>query len=102
MLNLLIIKKRVKAREKRTGLQLPVGSSSFNSDDNVSQNNIVVNSNDMQNISKKSLDVDSEDNKLCEQQQEYFKNSKVRDENGNLIVVYYSDTNDLIAFAYPL
>jgi hypothetical protein len=38
---------------------------------------------------KKSLDVDGKGNKLSEQQQEYLKNSKVRDENGNLLIVYH-------------
>lgn len=38
---------------------------------------------------KKSLDVDSEGNTLSEQQKEFFKDSKVRDENGNLLVVYH-------------
>jgi hypothetical protein len=33
--------------------------------------------------------VDSEGNTLTEAQQEYFKDSKVRDENGNLLVMYH-------------
>ena len=80
-------KKRVKAWEKRTGLQLPVGSSIPNS------NSIISNPNENVNI-KKSLDVDSEGNTLSKQQQEYFKESKVRDENGNLLVVYHGTTED--------
>lgn len=50
------------------------------------------------NVKKYSLDVDSEGNKLSEQQQEYFKNSKVRDENGNLQVVYHGTTNEFTVF----
>ena len=37
--------------------------------------------------------IDSNGNELSSQQSEYFKDSKVRDENGNLIPVYYG-TND--------
>lgn len=42
---------------------------------------------------KFSLKEDSDGNKLSEQQQEYFKDSKVRDENGNLLVVYHGTPN---------
>lgn len=42
---------------------------------------------------KKSLDVDSEGNTLSKQQQEYFKDSKVRDENGRLKVMYHGTPN---------
>ena len=42
-------------------------------------------------ISEEELenDVDSNGNKLSKEQIEYFKNSAVRDENGNLMVVYH-------------
>lgn len=43
----------------------------------------------MQGERNYSLKRDSEGNKLSDQQQEYFKNSKVRDEDGNLLVVYH-------------
>lgn len=36
---------------------------------------------------------DSDGNRLSEAQQEYFKNSKVRDENGNLKVMYHGTSN---------
>lgn len=38
---------------------------------------------------EKTLTKDSQGRELSEQQQEYFKDSKVRDENGNLQVVYH-------------
>ena len=41
---------------------------------------------------------DSDGNKLSEQQQEYFKNSKARDENGNLVVVYHGTEGEFYAF----
>lgn len=71
----------------------------------ISQNNITRNNEHLRTSNqetsenvKYSLDVDSEGNKLSEQQQEYFKNSKVRDENGNLQVVYHGTTNEFTVF----
>lgn len=52
------------------------------------------NSKKTQGIVKKSLDVDTDGNILTKAQQEYFKESKVRDENGRLKVVYRGGTNN--------
>ena len=41
---------------------------------------------------------DSNGNKLTKQQREYFKDSKVVDENGNLLVVYHQTNNDFTVF----
>lgn len=41
---------------------------------------------------------DSEGNELSKGQQEYFKDSKVRDENGNLLVVYHGTPNKFTIF----
>ena len=38
-------------------------------------------------------EYDSQGNKLTKTQQEFFKDSKVRDENGNLLVVYHGTNN---------
>ena len=43
-------------------------------------------------------ETDSEGNKLTKEQQEFFKDSKVRDENGNLLVVYHGTDADFTAF----
>ena len=43
-------------------------------------------------------DTDSEGNKLSEGQQEFFKDSKVRDKNGNLMVVYHGSPNKFFTF----
>ena len=52
-----------------------------------------------QKISDVQLSLkDSEGNTLTEAQQEYFKDSKVRDENGNLLVVYHGTTEDFTVF----
>ena len=42
---------------------------------------------------RKSLTVDSQNNQLTAEQQEFFKDSKVRDENGKLLVVYHGTPN---------
>ena len=41
---------------------------------------------------------DSTGRELSEGQQEYFKDSTVRDENGNLLVMYRGDANDFTVF----
>ena len=46
----------------------------------------------------KSTSVDSEGNELTNEQQEYFKDSKVRDEDGNLLVVYHGSYEDFTVF----
>ena len=43
---------------------------------------------------KKSLDVDTDGNKLSAEQQEYFVDSKIRDEDGRLLVVYHGTDYD--------
>ena len=42
--------------------------------------------------------VDSEGNKLSKEQQDYFKDSKVRDEEGRLQVVYHGTVSDFTVF----
>lgn len=49
-------------------------------------------SNSDENV-KKSLDVDTDGNKLSAEQQEYFADSKIRDEDGRLLVVYHGTNN---------
>lgn len=43
-------------------------------------------------------DVDSEGNKLSEGQQEFFKDSKVRDKKGNLLVLYHGTNSHFTVF----
>lgn len=40
--------------------------------------------------------IDSEGNKLSKEQMEYFKNSKIIDDSGNLLVVYHGTSSDVI------
>lgn len=42
--------------------------------------------------------TDSQDRELTKEQQEYFKDSKVRDEDGNLRVVYHGSSEDFTVF----
>uniref|UniRef100_UPI003FEF734D ADP-ribosyltransferase-containing protein n=1 Tax=Eubacterium sp. TaxID=142586 RepID=UPI003FEF734D len=62
--------------------------------DNIANNASNVNNNE----TKFSLDIDSDGNKLTQQQAEYFKNSKVRDEDGNLLKVYHGTTENFTVF----
>lgn len=71
------------------------GNAFFNT--TVSQNDTDVNNNSMQNNSKYSL-RDSDGNELTKQQREYFKDSKARDENGNLLVVYHGTDAEFTVF----
>lgn len=47
-----------------------------------------------------SLKTDSKGRKLTEAQEEYFKDSKVRDADGNLLVVYHGTGADFNEFSY--
>ena len=62
-------------------------SDSFH-DNNISQNDSDV---------KYSL-TDNQGRQLSEQQQEYFKDSKVRDDDGNLLTIYHTTTDDVAQF----
>lgn len=60
------------------------------STDSISQNE--------KNATRKSVKVDSDGRKLSEGQQEYFKNTKVLDDNGNLMVVYHGSPSKFNVF----
>ena len=76
--------------------KIPRGLNSYDLSrtDNISNNASNVNNNE----TKFSLDIDSNGNKLTQQQAEYFKNSKVRDEDGNLLKVYHGTTENFTVF----
>ena len=71
-----------------------LNSNELSRTDNISNNASNVNNNE----TKFSLDIDSDGNKLTPQQAEYFKNSKVRDEDGNLLKVYHGTTENFTVF----
>lgn len=58
------------------------------------------NKNDTQELDNSSFSIDDKGRKLAKSQQEYFKDSKVRDENGNLKVLYHGTPNDFTKFSY--
>lgn len=72
------------------------------SDTTVSQGNGNVNTHSMQNSkNNSSFSVsDSNGNQLSENQQKYFADSKVRDENGNLLVVRHGTNNEFNIFDF--
>lgn len=41
----------------------------------------------------KELELDSDGKKLTEEQKQYFKNTTVRDQNGNLLIVYHRNSS---------
>ena len=62
--------------------------------------NIANNASNVNNTGTKfSLDVDSDGNKLTQQQAENFENSKVRDDDGNLLKVYHGTSKSFTAFS---
>lgn len=77
--------------------KIPRGLNSYDLSrtDNIANNASNVNNTD----TKFSLDVDSDGNKLTQQQAEYFKNSKVRDDDGNLLKVYHGTSKSFTAFS---
>lgn len=61
-------------------------------------NSISQNQNNVNTKFSKNTALDSAGNELTNEQQEYFKDSKVRDENGNLLVVYHGSNADFTVF----
>lgn len=82
-------------------LQLPLGVK-YGYNTNISQNDTDVNSSIRKkegNNTKFSFpETDSNGNKLSEQQREYFKDSKIVDDNGNLKVMYHGSPNSFTVF----
>lgn len=73
-----------------------LNESIFEKTENVNRENEEI-SNKVQK-SKKAVAKDSEGNTLSEGPQEYFKDSKVRDEDGNLLVMYHGTDSDFTVF----
>lgn len=98
-------KKRIDRWSKFTRLQLPVNNVSVNSNTTVPQNGTSVNTHSMQNSSEDAQDgevrksvKDSQGNTLSEEQQKFFKDSAVRDDDGNLLVVYHGTDAEFTVF----
>ena len=56
------------------------------------------NNNNQKELDNSSFSYDSQGRALSKQQQEYFKDSKVRDEKGNLEIVYHGTPSDFTVF----
>ena len=92
----------------RDGLQLPRRNPAVDFDTiSVAQDTDAVNNYSMQNSAEDAsgkhslMDIpamDSTGRELSAEQQEYFKDSKVRDEDGNLLVVYHGTDADFTVF----
>lgn len=87
--------KKIKAAPTKDIKYIPQRSAQPSSDTTVSQGNGNVNTHSMQNSKNNSSfsASDSNGNQLSENQQKYFADSKVRDENGNLKVMYRGGNN---------
>ena len=76
-------------------------NSNVNSDtSSTTKYSIPINKNNTQEINNSSFSFDDKGRKLAKSQQEYFKDSKARDENGNLKVLYHGTPNDFTKFSY--
>lgn len=88
----------------------PTGFSANNiphSNNNVNNNtssttkySMPISENNAQELDDSSFSFDDKGRKLAKSQQEYFKDSKARDENGNLKVLYHGTPNDFTKFSY--
>lgn len=98
-------------KERGTGFSTAAGSflekNIPQSDNNVNSNtssttkySIPTNKNNTQKLDNSSFSFDDKGRKLAKSQQEYFKDSKARDENGNLKVLYHGTPNDFTKFSY--
>lgn len=57
-----------------------------------------LNENNVQELDNSSFSLDDKGRTLTKEQQEYFKDSKVRDKNGNLKTMYHGTRNDFTVF----
>lgn len=76
-------------------------NSNVNSDtSSTTKYSIPTNKNNTQELDNNSFSFDDKGRKLTKEQQEYFKDSKVRDENGNLLEVYHGTPFNFTQFNY--
>ena len=84
----------VKIKENGAGYHPIVAGANTVSNNSIRQNSEKSTESDI----KYSLREDSEGRKLSKEQVEFFKNSKVVDESGNLLVVYHGTKSDFTIF----
>ena len=84
-----------------TANNIPQSSNNVNSNtSSATKYSIPINKNNTQKLDNSSFSFDNKGRKLSKGQQEYFKDSKARDENGNLKVLYHGTPNDFTKFSY--
>ena len=103
----------IEVYNKKRSAKLPIQSGNFNtlSTDNISQSDTKVKSNtsstkysmqesknDTQELNNGSFFYDNQGRRLTKERQYYFKNSKIRDKNGNLLVMYHGSPNEFTVF----
>lgn len=77
-----------------------------NSNENIEQTNEITDkshqedTNGIEELENSSFSYDNQGRKLTKEQQEYFKDSKAKDENGNLKVLYHGTPNEFNKFSY--
>ena len=97
-------KKRATKVLRAIGFQMPtaLADSGFIGSITYSRDNVNISGKDFRNVvdtsTQFSMRVDSEGRELSEAQQEFFKDSKVRDEEGRLLTVYHTTDNDFTVF----
>lgn len=85
-----------KRKKPTTGNGSSARESSALNGGRLSENSVLQNG---ENVKRYSLKTDSEGRELTEQQQEYFKDSEVRDEDGRLIPVYHGSQAQFTEFS---
>lgn len=75
-------------------------NNNVNNDISSTKYSIPTNKNNTQELDNNSFSFDDKGRKLTKEQQEYFKDSKVRDENGNLLEVYHGTPFNFTQFNY--
>lgn len=89
-------KNEVTKIEQILGKQFSNNLLNGNFEESISEYKKIVNS--QINATRESRQVDSDGNALTQAQADYFKDSKVRDEDGNLLVVYHGTPNNFTVF----
>lgn len=95
-----VVSAYINKKDTFSEVAVPNGPSRYVQDESQSYvfNNIIPDSAKNTTTSEKFSDRDSDGNRLTKAQIEFFKDSKVRDEDGNLRVVYHGSEADFTVF----
>lgn len=91
-------KKRTRKWFQACGINVPLGGSKFGFIRSISQSSPKVKTKTQK--TSRELDMDSDGNTLSVEQSDYFADSQVRDDNGNLKVVYHGTGAQFNEFSY--